>query len=158
MNALRNVAKITKHNLNRRSSLSTVMDNTLKITFVDREGNRATVPTRVGMTILETAQLHKVDLEGSCNGGGAPPSVRRTENWVEQTFGEGPTCFWCHVQIPTVFHHLLPEVLPNETAGLVQAWEEEVNKTSRLGCMITLDKKHDGMVVFVPDAPPTNII
>lgn len=90
MNALRNVAKITKHNLNRRSSLSTVMDNTLKITFVDREGNRATVPTRVGMTILETAQLHKVDLEGSCNGGGAPPSVRRTENWVEQTFGEGP--------------------------------------------------------------------
>ena len=42
--------------------------------------------------------------------------------------------------------------------GIKSTWEEEYNTTSRLACMITLEKKHDGLVVFVPDAPPTNII
>ena len=37
-------------------------------------------------------------------------------------------------------------------------WEDEVNVTSRLACMIKLEKKHDGMVVFVPDAPPVDIL
>jgi ferredoxin len=160
MNPLRSVAKtcFNKYNFTRVAKMATVFENTIKITFVDREGNRATVPARIGRTILDTAVLHGVDLEGTCHGGGAPVEVRRTENWVEETFGEGPTCFWCHVQIPSIFHHLLPEVTDHERRGLRQVWEEEANLASRLGCMITLEKKHDGMVVFVPDMPPTNII
>lgn len=47
----------------------------------------------------------------------------RTEKWVEQTFGEGPTCFYCHVQIPSSFNHV---------EGLKRTWEEEYNVTSRL--------------------------
>merc|ERR1719487_834234 len=90
--------------------LATVAENTIRITFVDREGNRASVPARVGRTLLETAQMHQVDLEGSCESGGGPTEVHRTENWVETTYGEGPTCFFCHVQIPSAFHHLLPPV------------------------------------------------
>jgi ferredoxin len=112
----------------------------------------------VGKTLLECAQTHKVDLEGSCEGGGGPPEVHRTENWVETTYGEGPTCFWCHVQIPSTFNHLLPPMLKEHKFGLEQTWEDEVNTSSRLACMITLEKKHDGMVVYVPDAPPVDII
>lgn len=102
--------------------------------------------------------MHRIDLEGSCEGGGGPTEVQRTENWLETTYGEGPTCFFCHVQIPSSFHHLLPPVLNHEKHGLVETWEEEANSTSRLACQITLEKKHDGLVVFVPDAPPVNII
>ena len=116
------------------------------------------MPARVGKTLLEVAQLHEVDLEGSCMGGGGAYEVQRTKDWVEQTYGEGPTCFFCHVQIPSSFNNVLPRVQKNEIAGIKATWEGEYNVTSRLACMITLEKKHDGLVVFVPDAPPVDII
>jgi hypothetical protein len=102
--------------------------------------------------------MHKIDLEGSCHGGGGPPEVRRTKDWLESTYGEGPTCFFCHVQIPSIYHHLLEPRLKYETDGLVEGWEDEVNSTSRLACLITLEKKHDGMLVYVPDAPPVEML
>ncbi len=108
--------------------------------------------------MLEAAQRHKVDIEGPCGGGGAPTDIQRTEKWNETTFGEGPTCFFCHVQIPSQYHHLLPQESTVEAEGLKSVWEEEYTSTSRLACQITLEKKHDGMIVFVPDAPPTNIL
>ncbi len=104
------------------------------------------------------AQLHKVDLEGSCDTGGGDFEIQRTEKWVEQTFGEGPMCFHCHVQIPSSFNHVLPRIAENEIDGLKYVWEGEYNVTSRLACMITLEKKHDGLVVFVPDAPPVDLV
>lgn len=122
------------------------------------QGNRATVPARTGKTLLETAIRHRIDLAGPCGGGGAPTDVQRTEAWNETIFGEGPSCFYCHVQIPSTFHHLLPQTTEIENWGLKDVWEDEFNTTSRLACQITLDKKHDGMVVYVPDAPPTDII
>ena len=73
------------------------------------QGNRATVPARVGTSLLAAAKHHKIDIEGPCGGGGGPVSVRRTENWVETTFGEGPTCFYCHVQIASKYNSILPE-------------------------------------------------
>ena len=141
-----------------RRNLSTVSAQTIHITFVDLEGNRAKVPALVGQTLLQVAQRHKVDLEGACDGGGSPIEVKRTENWTEPTFGEGPTCFYCHVQIPKSFHHLLPDQTSEEITGLKDVWEDEAVSTSRLACMITLDKKHDNMVVFVPDSPPVDVI
>lgn len=106
--------------------------------------------------MLDVAQLHQVDLEGPCSGGGGAPQIRRTENWVEPTYGEGPTCFYCHVQIPSKFNSILPEIPNNEIEGLKGTWDDEYTVTSRLACMITLGKEHDGLVVFVPDAPPTD--
>jgi hypothetical protein len=41
---------------------------------------------------------------------------------------------------------------------LVDSWDDEVTKNSHLACMITLDKRHDGLTVFVPDAPPTDLV
>lgn len=84
--------------------------------------------------------------------------IQRTENWVETTFGEGPTCFHCHVQIPSKFNHLLPKQLSDEAHGLKEVWGDEVSLSSRLACMIELEKKHDGMIVYVPDAPPVDLI
>jgi ferredoxin len=91
-------------------------------------------------------------------GGGAPVEVIRTQKWTESTFGEGPSCFLCHVQIPSKFNHLLPPMIDSEVDGLKETWEEEHTLSSRLACQITLERKHDGMVVFVPDAPPVDII
>lgn len=102
--------------------------------------------------------MHNVDLEGPCGGGGAPPHVRRTEDWVEMTYGEGPQCMYCHVQIPARFNPILPEQTEKEKSGLSYVWDEEYTPSSRLACMITLDKRHDGMVVLVPDAPPVDVI
>jgi len=141
-----------------KKNFATVLENSIRITFVDREGNRATVRARTGKTLLQAANLYNVDLEGSCHGGGGPPEVQRTPAWLETTYGEGPTCFYCHVQIPSTFHHLLPPQLKSEIKGLTDTWEEEVNMTSRIACLITLEQKHDGMVVFVPDAPPVNVL
>jgi len=176
-NTMRKISRSFNHCFinGRVKNMSTVLENTIRITFVDREvlvfsfylfcttnvfwkGNRATVPARVGKTLLETAQLHKVDLEGPCGGGGGFPDVQRTAAWNETTYGEGPNCFTCHVQIPSTFNHLLPRMTDHETDGLKRSWEEEYSRTSRLACQITLDKKHEGMVVFVPDAPPVDLM
>lgn len=138
------------------SRFSTVAENTIHIQFVDADGNRARLPGRLGQTLLEVAEEHKVELVGPCHGGGAPTVQRRSEAWVEDTWGEGLSCFLCHVQIPSTFNHVLPEQTPEMVDGLADVWEEEANVSSRLACTITLTKGMDGMVVYVPDVPPTD--
>ena len=104
------------------------------------------------------AQRHKVDIEGPCGGSGGPVDTRRTENWVETVYGEGPSCAICHVQIASKYNDILPEQEEAEIEALKDVWEEEYNASSRCACRIVLDKRHAGMVVFVPDAPPTGLI
>jgi hypothetical protein len=107
---------------------------------------------------MQVAHLHKIDIEGPCKGGAGTVEERRTENWVEETFGDGPQCFYCMVKIPSKYQHLLGEASSAEVNGLSNTWEDEYSSTtSRLACLIKLERKHDGMVVFVPDAPPTDI-
>ena len=137
---------------------STVQESTIHLTFVDQDGNRASVPAIVGQTLLEAAEDAKVDIEGPCGGGGAPLDIRHTKDWMETVYGEGPGCFYCHVQIPARFNDILPEKFEDEEKGLQSTWDTEASSQSRLACMIKLDMRHDGMVVLVPDAPPTNII
>ena len=84
--------------------------------------------------------------------------VRRTEKWVETVFGEGPSCFFCHVQISKKYDDILPEQFSLEAEGLKDVWDDDYTTSSRLACMIKLDMRHNGMVVLVPDAPPTDII
>jgi hypothetical protein len=62
------------------------------------------------------------------------------------------------VKIPSSFNKVLEPVAAHEVEGLKDVWEDEFSTTSRLACMLTLEKKHDGLVAFIPDAPPTDII
>ena len=110
------------------------------------------------MTLLEVAMKHNVDVEGPCGGGCPPMDARRTDKWVETIFGEGPSCFFCHVQISKRYDSILPEFQQQSADGLKEVWGDEFTDSSRLACEITLDKKHDGMVVLVPDMMPTDII
>ena len=138
---------------------ATVAENTVHLQFVDAEGNRANLAGLVGQSLFEVAVQHKVDIVGPCRGGGEPTEVRRSADWVETTFGEGPTCYLCHVQIPKQFHHVIPNTTSADAmAGLKQTWDEEFNDTSRLSCQITLTKEMEGMVVYVPDVPPIDVI
>ena len=110
------------------------------------------------MTVLEVALQNKIDIQSPCNGGGGPNKLKHSEIWTETLFGEGPECFYCHVKIPSSFSHLLPYQPENDAWGLKDLWEEEYSSaTSRLACQITLEKKHEGMVVLVMDAPITNL-
>lgn len=163
-------------NIKASSRFSTVAENTVKLIFVDSEvhrflyflkkiifiivilifqGNRAIVPGRVGKTLLEAAQNFKIDIAPGCNGGDFEYSVKRTDKWEEVIFGEDVQCHLCHVKIPTTFNHLLPEIPKKHSEGIAKVWEDEISSTSRLACQIVLEKKHEGMVVYVPDAPPS---
>lgn len=124
------------------------------------QGNRSTLPGIIGDTLLEVAKKHRtiVRMEGSCDGGGAPLAIQRTPAWQEITYGIGPTCFDCHVQIPSKYNDILPIQTRFEIEGLSDLWEDEYTTSSRLACQIVLDKRHDGMVVLVPDCHPTNLV
>ena len=70
---------------------------------------------------------------GDCNGTGLPMAVKRTENWTEETFGEGiwhvfvvvtflgPSCNFCHVVLSRELNEIVPKAKPEE-----QAWIEKV--------------------------------
>lgn len=138
--------------------LSTVMANSIHIHFVDERGNRKTVPARVGMNLLECADMHNVGLNGSCQGWG-PREMERTEAWTELTWGSGPHCFQCHVQIDERFASVLPKKSAKDVDEFRIAWEEEyVPTSSHLACSVMLGKEHDGMVVLVPDPPPVDLL
>ena len=107
---------------------------------------------------MDAALTNSIDIEGPCGGGGAPIQVRRTKAWKETTWGEGPSCFYCHVQIASKYNNILPEFNDHERAGIEVTWDKEFTRNSRLACKIYLDERHDGMIVYVPDAPVTDCI
>jgi ferredoxin len=114
------------------------------------------VPARIGQTLLEAALMHNVEILGPCEGGGGPSQVLRSNEWTEDTFGDGPNCYFCHVKIPSTYQHLLPHVFDSEKKAFHRVWGDEMSKTSRLACQITLGKEHDGLVVLVPNPPITD--
>lgn len=116
------------------------------------------MPARIGQSLLDVSRQHKIELEGPCNGGGLPTEIVRSENWTETTYGEGANCYLCHVQISSKYNSILPQLKEDEMTGLDETWEDDFKSTSRLACMINLEKKHDGMVVLIPDSPPIDVI
>jgi hypothetical protein len=106
---------------------------------------------------LECADLHNIGLNGSCQGWG-PREIERTEKWTELTWGSGPHCFHCHVQIDPKYDNILPKLPEKDIDEFKIHWEEEFQPSSRLACSIILEKVHDGMVVLLPDAPPVDLI
>lgn len=99
-----------------------------KITFKTAEGEETTIDAPTGISILEVAHQHDIDLEGACEGSLA--------------------CSTCHVIIDEAFFNQLPEASEDEEDMLDLAFG--LTHTSRLGCQIILTDELDGIVVSLP--------
>jgi 2Fe-2S ferredoxin len=101
-----------------------------KMTFVERNGNARTVDAPLGLSVLEIAHKHGVDIEGACEGSLA--------------------CSTCHVIIDPAWFEKLTKPTEDEEDMLDLAFGLE--QTSRLGCQIVMTAALDGLVVKLPEA------
>ena len=99
-----------------------------KMVFVDTQGNRREVDAPNGLSVLEVAHKHGIDLEGACEGSLA--------------------CSTCHVIIDPSWFEVLKDPTEDEEDMLDLAFG--LTKTSRLGCQITMSEELDGLVVSLP--------
>jgi 2Fe-2S ferredoxin len=102
-----------------------------KIIFVSADGKeRKEIEAPVGLSVLEIAHKHDIDLEGACEGSLA--------------------CSTCHVIVEPEFFDMLPEPKEEEEDMLDLAWG--LTHTSRLGCQIIMTEELDGLTVRLPAA------
>ena len=101
-----------------------------KMTFIERDGTRREVEAPIGLSVLEIAHKHGVDIEGACEGSLA--------------------CSTCHVIVDADWYDLLKEASEDEEDMLDLAFG--LTKTSRLGCQIIMTEELDGLTVALPQA------
>ncbi len=101
-----------------------------KMTFVERNGTARTVDAPLGLSVLEVAHKHGVDIEGACEGSLA--------------------CSTCHVIVDAAWFPKLAKPTEDEEDMLDLAFG--LQQTSRLGCQIVITQALDGLVVKLPDA------
>ena len=101
-----------------------------KMTFVEPNGTRREVDAPSGLSLLEIAHKHGIDIEGACEGSLA--------------------CSTCHVIVdPAWFTKLQP---PTEDEEDMLDLAFGLTRTSRLGCQIVMNPALDGLVVKLPSA------
>ncbi len=98
------------------------------MTFVERDGNRKTVDAPLGLSVLEIAHKHGVDIEGACEGSLA--------------------CSTCHVIVDGSWFEKLAAPTEDEEDMLDLAFD--LQETSRLGCQLIMTEALDGLVVKLP--------
>ena len=101
-----------------------------KMTFIQPDGKRLEVDAPVGLSVLEIAHKHGVDIEGACEGSLA--------------------CSTCHVVVDPDWYGKLPAARPDEEDMLDLAFG--LTKTSRLGCQLIMTPELDGLTVALPTA------
>ena len=99
-----------------------------KMTFVERDGTRREVEAPMGLSVLEIAHKHGVDIEGACEGSLA--------------------CSTCHVIVEGDWFTKLESPTEDEEDMLDLAFD--LQETSRLGCQLIMTAKLDGLVVKLP--------
>jgi ferredoxin, 2Fe-2S len=99
-----------------------------KMVFIERDGTRREVEAPLGLSVLEIAHKHGVDIEGACEGSLA--------------------CSTCHVIVDPEWYELLKEASEDEEDMLDLAFG--LTKTSRLGCQIIMTEELDGLTVTLP--------
>ena len=99
-----------------------------KMTFIERNGTPREVDAPLGLSVLEIAHKHGVDIEGACEGSLA--------------------CSTCHVIVDPAWFPRLAEPTEDEEDMLDLAFG--LQKTSRLGCQIVMTPEFDGLVVRLP--------
>ena len=101
-----------------------------KMTFIERNGSAKIVDAPLGLSVLEIAHKHGVDIEGACEGSLA--------------------CSTCHVIVESGWFAKLVKPTEDEEDMLDLAFGLE--QTSRLGCQIVMTAALDGLVVKLPAA------
>jgi 2Fe-2S ferredoxin len=101
-----------------------------KMVFIDAKGTRLEVDAPNGLSVLEIAHKHGIDLEGACEGSLA--------------------CSTCHVIVDPTWFEALKEPTEDEEDMLDLAFG--LTKTSRLGCQIVMREELDGLTVSLPSA------
>jgi ferredoxin, 2Fe-2S len=101
-----------------------------KMTFIERDGKRREVEAPLGLSVLEIAHKHGVDIEGACEGSLA--------------------CSTCHIIVDPEWYELLKEASEDEEDMLDLAFG--LTQTSRLGCQIIMTEELDGLTVKLPAA------
>ena len=99
-----------------------------KMIFIERDGTRREVDAPIGLSVLEVAHKHGVDIEGACEGSLA--------------------CSTCHVIVDPEWAGKLAKASEDEEDMLDLAFGLE--KTSRLGCQLVITQALDGLVVKLP--------
>ena len=101
-----------------------------KMTFIERNGAAREVDAPLGLSVLEIAHKHGVDVEGACEGSLA--------------------CSTCHVIVDAGWFPKLAKPTEDEEDMLDLAFGLEA--TSRLGCQLVMTPALDGLVVRLPAA------
>ena len=101
-----------------------------KMTFVERDGTERVVDAPLGLSVLEVAHKHGIDIEGACEGSLA--------------------CSTCHVVVDPSWYGRLCKATEDEEDMLDLAFG--LQATSRLGCQIVMTPELDGLVVKLPAA------
>ena len=99
-----------------------------KMVFIETDGNRKEVDAPIGLSVMEIAHRHGVDIEGACDGSLA--------------------CSTCHVIVEPAWSGKLDEASEDEEDMLDLAFGLE--ETSRLGCQIIMSEALDGLTVKLP--------
>jgi len=99
-----------------------------KMVFIERDGTRREVDAPLGLSVLEIAHRHGVDIEGACEGSLA--------------------CSTCHVIVDKAWFDRLTDPTEDEEDMLDLAFGLE--ETSRLGCQIVMTEELDGLTVKLP--------
>ncbi|XP_003384095.1 PREDICTED: uncharacterized protein LOC100641494 [Amphimedon queenslandica] len=102
---------------------------TVKVTFVDRDGDEITVDAKIGDTLLEVAKEYDVDLEGACEG--------------------TLSCSTCHLIVDKNWYEKIPDFLTEEEQDMLDL-AFGLTDTSRLGCQIVVSDAIDGIRLKVP--------
>jgi 2Fe-2S ferredoxin len=98
------------------------------MTFIERDGSEKTVDAPLGLSVLEIAHKHGVEIEGACEGSLA--------------------CSTCHVIVDGAWFGKLLEPTEDEEDMLDLAFD--LQETSRLGCQIIMTEALDGLRVKLP--------
>ena len=101
-----------------------------RMTFIERDGTRREVDAPLGLSVLEIAHKHDIDIEGACEGSLA--------------------CSTCHVIVDPTWFGKLAEPTEDEEDMLDLAFG--LTQTSRLGCQIIMTEELDGLTVRLPKA------
>jgi len=99
-----------------------------KMTFIEPNGTRHEVDAPKGLSVMEIAHRHNIDIEGACEGAMA--------------------CSTCHVIIDPAWFDRTGEISEDEEDMLDLAFG--LSATSRLGCQIEMSDELDGLVVSLP--------